>query len=814
MREGSFLERFPSFRTLTSTPSRTLSSSSSFSRSLSGDATPADSALKRHGSSTLTGMLASASVLGCMCENQWICDKCGTWNETGGGHDRADADRARDLKNTEAEAKAGARAAKDKTRLPHITLVCTQLQLGKGLPTLMVEYVPVTWTWQQVRFELRKRARRAVNLVFEGALVHDEASWATCVKALEEDWHGVKELLGELAVDLVPVLCGNCQLAPQPTFASVGTPWRSGSGDQEWCPLAKWQLRQMVRRMDTSTRDLQIEYKEFSAMFEQLWAVAPHLVDEAAAHARILFKAGKETCLAAGFVKIKVRARGTPEPKWAWLTAHALSFAGGIADHGKPAPRGVLALHAGVAVEKTEAQGFVVRSKDAGGAAAETVWEVECASQALQETWILALQKALSKPTAPVHPALDRDKARVPAASVAQPATPKPVVTPPPPAPAPAPKTPPLAKIETVKLPKAEKKPVKAKKKAAPAAVGGATDVGELPVRCLRVAGPQRGVCGDVHIMHRCFFDSFAGDPLSLSAAQGLLSVVENPDSSCTALLQLGDGSSGSLLCHRIARYCVFLAQKAENEGATLSGAGVGSRGEEGGSGTQACALRTGPEFLLTLHKQPLHCKIRVVTSGGQDASAGGPGGADAAASANGHAASESAGVASPDGVPGALEMRIVGVSKALVLELLQDGAKFLNHADTMAGFAQSSKGRGAAAREREEAHKLLSHASACLSMSRGEPRGSSDSQAHGGGAGIPLLDWDVEGKCLVLPVRSEQLEREMSLVELILNWAESASGQSKKLLRCFRALAPLLASVCQMCKSNSRVCLALGQGC
>jgi hypothetical protein len=715
-----------------------------------------------------------------MCENQWVCDKCGTWNEAGGGHDRADADRARELKETEAQAKAHPRGSKDKTALPHIKLVCTQLQLGKGLPSLTVEFVPTSWTWQQMRLELRKRSRRAVNLVFEGELVHDEPSWAKCVEALEEDWKGARELLGELAVDLVPVLCRNCQLVPPQTFPSVGAPWRRGNGDQEWCPLATWQLRHMLRRMDTGTHDLQIEYKEFAGLFEHLWAMAPHLVDEAAAHARIVFKAGKDTCLAAGFVNMRMRARGTFEPKWAWLSALSLCFAGGIADHGKPAPRGMLALNAGVSVEKKETLGFVVCSKDASGTGSETVWEFECASKALQENWILALQKALTQPTAPLRPALDKAKASLPA--VPQP-IPAPKASAPAPAPAPAPKTPP--KIETAKMPKAEKTPAKGEKKskaaAAPAA-GGEAEVSELPVRCWRVAGPHRGVCGDVHMMHRCFFDALNGDPLSLCAAQGALSVVENSDSSCTALLQLGKGSVSSSLCNRIARYCVLMAQQE------MGSNSMASR-------TQFSPLRACPEFLLTLYKQPLHCKIRAVASADQveDTSAEGPGAASAATGANKAVASGSSGAVSTNAAPGTLEMRIMGVSKALVLELLEDGAKFLNDADAMALSSQSSTGRGAAAREREEANKLLAYASACLSVARGAPSsvdkggvggGEADTETRRGGAEIPFLEWDVQGKCFLAPVRCEELYMESSLIELILVWAESVSGQSKKQLR------------------------------
>ena len=88
----------------------------------------------------------------------------------------------------EQQAKAAKRVAKqDKSEMPYITLVCTQLRLAKGLPTIKVDYVPTTWGWQNVRLELRQRARCAVDFVFEGRMVQDDESWASCVAALHDD---------------------------------------------------------------------------------------------------------------------------------------------------------------------------------------------------------------------------------------------------------------------------------------------------------------------------------------------------------------------------------------------------------------------------------------------------------------------------------------------------------------------------------------------------------------------------------------------------------------------------------------------------
>ena len=300
------------------------------------DLTATISPIKRASSSGSAGVI-HGDVLGCMCENQWICDKCSTWNETGGGYDDWAADRAGDLKDTEVQAKKNTRVPKhEKTTMPFMTLVCTQLQLGKGLPSITIHHVPTAWKWQQMRLELRNRSRRSVNIVFEGELVHDQVSWAKCVHTLQQDWQGSKELLGELAVDLVPILCANtqCKAAAPEMFPRVGSPWRVGCSSLEWCPLAKWQLVQMLRRIDDSN-DLQIDYKEFAAVFELMWAMTPQQTDELAANARVVFRG----CFFASFVKVKIRQSW--ELKWAWVNGSAVSFAAALSDHGNPAPRGL-----------------------------------------------------------------------------------------------------------------------------------------------------------------------------------------------------------------------------------------------------------------------------------------------------------------------------------------------------------------------------------------------------------------------------------------------------------------------------------------
>jgi hypothetical protein len=134
--EESFLHRLPSYRDLlastTGDPPGAISSSSSsplapFGRSYSSrSSSPASSfrGVRSEGSSG-TGSASSmrGNVLGCMCQDQWVCDKCGTWNALGGGADAFAADRARDLKAVEAQAKLEKRAKKDLSALPYITLV-------------------------------------------------------------------------------------------------------------------------------------------------------------------------------------------------------------------------------------------------------------------------------------------------------------------------------------------------------------------------------------------------------------------------------------------------------------------------------------------------------------------------------------------------------------------------------------------------------------------------------------------------------------------------------------------------------------------
>jgi len=387
---ASYLRTLSSFRELSSPgPSRTGSAGGRAGRTGSAGSV---------GSSGSGAAVPShmGNVLGCMCEHQWICQQCGAWNASGGGHDAGASNRSQDLKEMEQRAKGDKRVTKaDKADLPCITLVCTQLRLAKGLPPIKLDYVPSTWSWQEVRLELRHRARCPVNFIFEGKMVHDEGSWAWCVETLRADWKSAKELLGELAVDLIPILCSQCQQKAPESFPPVGTPWRAGCGGQEWCPLARWQLRQMLRSLDDST-DLKIEYKEFAAVFEKLWPLTQEQTDEAAASARVAMSG----CLFAS--NLKVKARQSWDAKWAWLTESSLAYAAAIAEHGKPQPRAQINLHPGVSVDKeSDSTRFRVRSKPAGKGP-EIVFEFECASKVLQERWCQAIQQAVTRPPEPV----------------------------------------------------------------------------------------------------------------------------------------------------------------------------------------------------------------------------------------------------------------------------------------------------------------------------------------------------------------------------------------------------------------------------
>ena len=119
---SGFTQRMSSFRDLISLTSGTVSrvgssSSSSFDRQRSGSSDSSSGQLRGH-------------VMGCMCEDQWVCEKCLTWNTQGGGYDGHAEDRARELRDCESQAKREKRAKKDLNVMPHITLVCTQVPVA------------------------------------------------------------------------------------------------------------------------------------------------------------------------------------------------------------------------------------------------------------------------------------------------------------------------------------------------------------------------------------------------------------------------------------------------------------------------------------------------------------------------------------------------------------------------------------------------------------------------------------------------------------------------------------------------------------
>ena len=125
---------------------------------------------------------------------------------------------------------------------------------------------------------------------------------------------------------------------------------------------------------------------------------------------------------------------------------------------------------------------------------------------------------------------------------------------------------------------------------------------GDLPARCWRVAGPYRGMCGDVHMMHRSFFDAIDMFPVALSSVKGRIAVQPNCDDSCCAVLHLHGGGGGATLSHRIARFCVHLSRTKQGPGEVS-----GRRGEN----ERLFRLEAGPEFLISCYDQPFHCKLR-----------------------------------------------------------------------------------------------------------------------------------------------------------------------------------------------------------
>jgi hypothetical protein len=225
---------------------------------------------------------------------------------------------------------------------------------------------------------------------------------------------------------------------------------------------------------------------------------------------------------------------------------------------------------------------------------------------------------------------------------------------------------------------------------------------GELPERCLRVAGPYRSMCGAVHLLHRCFFEALNRNPISLCSQHGIIAVRENRDRSCSAVLRLEGGGGGVTLCHRIARYCVYMAQAALSDGER--GEAARARQEEGGDAAKYVNLQSGQEFLLTRHGKPFHCKIRRPGTGRPEDGAG-----DARAASLDAIKKEAGGGTGRLDSP--LELRVSGLSRPLVLGLLTDGAKFAGHAD-----AVSPKSKAV------EAQRLISFARECVRVPRAAP--------------------------------------------------------------------------------------------
>ena len=637
-----------------------------------------------------------------------------------------------------------------------------------------------------------------MKLVFEGTIVDDEVSWGKCVATLQDDWKHAKELLGQLDVDLMPVVCAGpkCQQPAPGSCPNVGTPWRKSCEGQQWCPLAKWQLAQMMRTMDESM-DSKIQYQEFAQALEPLWSLKAQQVDEAAADARMTFKG----CLFQSFARVKIGPRAGL--KWMWLTEGngaeseaVLAFAHDLVDHGEPAPRGKLSLHQGVTVEHSDAEFdasspnvmksqqlgsllFAVRAKDPTGKKVDTVWEVECESSLLCRRWLRALDSALTfrpktapiiqqkpvakKPTlaqeaAPPHQLESKISKEVSDAPI------KPVTEA-----APDTQIKPVTVVPT-RIASTEKKMAK-KKKQRTQDDGPPPAAGDLPARCWRVAGPYRGMCGDVHMMHRSFFDAIDMFPVALSSVKGRIAVQQNCDDSCCAVLHLHGGGGGATLCHRIARFCVHLSRRKQGPGEVSGRCGENER---------LFRLEAGPEFLISFHDQPFHCKLRK-RSGVEESSHTGKWGRK-----HGHDSITIRAIESTGGKEAEdehLELQVIGTSKAMVLRLLQDAAKFMTEADSRGGVGAGTK--GAAARDREKARGLVVQARSILSMEM--PVAAKDIKdrdlgASGeGGAGIALLEWNPEGNCFHPPVRCEGLNKEMSLVQLLLLWVEINTGQSKE---------------------------------
>jgi Ca2+-binding EF-hand superfamily protein len=320
------------------------------------------------------------------------------------------------------------------------------------------------------------------------------------------------------------------------------------------------------------------------------------------------------------------------------------------------------------------------------------------------------------------------------------------------------------------RLPSSEKKVVKKKKKRAEDWADPKSE--DMPERLWRVAGPYRGMCGDVHMLHRCFFDSLSRNPLSLMSTKGMVAVIEDSDASCTAVLQLDGAGRVTTLCHRIARYCIYMSRK-QGGGPQVGQGSVGSD-------EKLFSLQASPEFIVNLYDRPFHCKVRLAERGGNAPKAEKH--TNAAVAAEHTTSSAFAGTnATSCCLAAHLELQIIGVSKPLVLRLLQDGSAFVTEADLIGGAPRSSK--STAAGEGEHASTLVAYSRSCISMAEtvgqkgGEKKGS---EQAGVAHGITLLDWDLENKCFHPPVRTEELDQETSLIELVLEWVEVASGRSQ----------------------------------
>lgn len=233
------------------------------------------------------------------------------------------------------------------------------------------------------------------------------------------------------------------------------------------------------------------------------------------------------------------------------------------------------------------------------------------------------------------------------------------------------------------------------------AAVGAVAVAGELPQRYTRVAGPYRSMCGGVHLLHRCFFDALARNAPSLSASHGMISLNEKSDRSCSVILRLHDGGGGSTICHRIARYCAYMSQAG-------SGENQKAEGRKNGDASKYVKLQIGQEFLVTRHGKPFHCKIqRPSKDREQDGDSN-------------HHSKTSA-------LPTSLELRLSGVSRASVVGLLEEGARFGPEEDTVSARSKA-----------DEAHKLIALARECISLV-GKPASQGAGAPGEGSSASPL---------------------------------------------------------------------------